>query len=304
MTYCAKITTKKLQYGTCTVRLPFKDPNVEYGNTRQVAAARLTQLERRFAMDTKLQQKYQEFLDEYLEMGPMRKVHKSDYNQGKYYIPHQPVVKEESLTTKLSNKISLNNNMLTGPRIQQDLVIILQLWTNGSEWDQPVDEKIKLKWTKIQQQLKTIDNIKIPRWCYATPGKKVELYGFCDASEKAYGAVIYCRAQDSDKTYRVTLLQAKSKEAPNKQKTTLPRLELCAALLLTQLMEKVIKAMNFNEGEVYSWTDSMITLDWIKEEADRWKTFVANRVSEIQKLLPQAKWNHVITNQNPADIVS
>ncbi|XP_026331254.1 uncharacterized protein LOC113238635 [Hyposmocoma kahamanoa] len=133
-----KETTVRNEDRTYTVRLPFKDPNVEYGNTRQIAVARLMQLERRFAMDTKLQQKYQEFLDEYLEMGHMRKVHKSDYYQGKYYIPHQPVIKEESLTTKLrtvfdastksSTKISLNDNMLTGPRTQQDLVIILLRW--------------------------------------------------------------------------------------------------------------------------------------------------------------------------------
>ncbi|XP_026331252.1 uncharacterized protein LOC113238634 [Hyposmocoma kahamanoa] len=183
-------------------------------------------------------------------------------------------------------------------------IITQELFTNSTEWDQPVDEKIKHKWTEIQQQLKTIESIKIPRWCYVTPSKKVELHGVCDASEKAYGAVIYCRVQDSDKTYRVTLLQAKSKVALNKQRTTLPRLELCAVLLLAQLMEKVIKTMNFIEAEVYCWTDSMITLGWIKGEANRWKTFVANRVSEIQKQLPQAKWNHVITSQNPADIIS
>lgn len=84
-----------------TVKLPFKNRNVDYGNSRKKAIARLLQLERKFNKDQNLQKRYQEFLDEYLEMGHMRKVTSNDYYQGKYYIPHQPVIKEDSLTTKL-----------------------------------------------------------------------------------------------------------------------------------------------------------------------------------------------------------
>jgi hypothetical protein len=48
----------------------------------------------------------------------------------------------------------------------------------------------------------------------------------------------------------------------------------------------------------------MITLAWIKGESHRWKTFVANRVSEIQDITNKDQWNHVRSEDNPADILS
>ena len=50
------------------------------------------------------------------------------------------------------------------------------------------------------------------------------------------------------------------------------------------------------------WTDSMIVLAW-DASPDRWKTFVANRVAEIQSL-SRGDWNHVPSEENPADILS
>jgi len=45
-------------------------------------------------------------------------------------------------------------------------------------------------------------------------------------------------------------------------------------------------------------------LAWIKGEPSRWVQFVANRVTEIQQLTVQARWNHVNSKENPADIIS
>lgn len=123
------------------MRLPFKDSNVNLNldsDSRKKAAARLLQLERPLVKNDNLRQQYVAFMNEYLRMGHMRKVDKKNYNLGKYYIPHQAVIKEDSLTTKLrvvfdassknSTKMSLNDNMFKGPRLQQDLSTILLRW--------------------------------------------------------------------------------------------------------------------------------------------------------------------------------
>lgn len=48
----------------------------------------------------------------------------------------------------------------------------------------------------------------------------------------------------------------------------------------------------------------MIAIEWINAIPIKWQTFVANRVSEIQELLPATKWKHVMSQQNPADCAS
>lgn len=48
----------------------------------------------------------------------------------------------------------------------------------------------------------------------------------------------------------------------------------------------------------------MIVLAWLAQEPTSWKTFVSNRVSEIQGLTNSATWSHVISEENPADFIS
>ncbi|GFX63436.1 integrase catalytic domain-containing protein [Trichonephila clavipes] len=52
------------------------------------------------------------------------------------------------------------------------------------------------------------------------------------------------------------------------------------------------------------WTDSTITLAWIKTEPHKLKTFVSNRVAEIQALSKDYNWKHVSSKNNPADLIS
>ena len=63
----------------------------------------------------------------------------------------------------------------------------------------------------------------------------LNLLGVFDASEDAYAGVIYLRLSDSDGNVHISLVTAKIKVAPIKL-LTIPRLELCGAHLLTQLV--------------------------------------------------------------------
>ena len=85
------------------------------------------------------------------------------------------------------------------------------------------------------------------------------------------------------------------------------RLELCGAHLEIKLLTKikdVLELSTLPQPEIYGWTDSTIVLQWIAQLPRTWTSFVANRISEIQQILPRANWNHVKSNSNPADCAS
>jgi len=68
---------------------------------------------------------------------------------------------------------------------------------------------------------------------------EIQLHGFCDSGEKAYGACLYLRSVNQKGEVITKLLCSKSRVAPVK-KITLIRLELCGALLLAQLIQKTV----------------------------------------------------------------
>ena len=101
------------------------------------------------------------------------------------------------------------------------------------------------------------------------------------------------------------MLSAKAKLALLKAQS-IPRVELCAALLDCKLMQAVsesLSKLSLHIEQVYAWTDSTIVLSWLAAEANCWSTFVANRVAKIQEV-DFLKWSHVGTHDSPPDIAS
>ncbi|GFW03283.1 uncharacterized protein TNCV_463971 [Trichonephila clavipes] len=75
---------------------------------------------------------------------------------------------------------------------------------------------------------------------------------------------------------KVCLVTSKSRVSPLKQ-ISIPRLELCGAVLATKFMKKVKEALNLQITAVQFWSDSTIVISWIHRESRELKTFVANR---------------------------
>ncbi|RLU26191.1 hypothetical protein DMN91_002357 [Ooceraea biroi] len=116
-------------------------------------------------------------------------------------------------------------------------------------------------------------------------------------------AVIYLVAHSPSTGATTTLICSKTKVAPLKR-LTIPRLELTAALLLAKQIRYVQATLNMDIKETYMWTDSQVALTWIKTHASRWKDYVRNRVSQIQKLSADAHWRFVPGSGDPADCAS
>lgn len=159
-----------------------------------------------------------------------------------------------------------------------------KLWVKGVCCDEPLREPIVNTWHNLRDDIYKIDHITIKRWT-GYNNESLELHGFCDASTLAYAAAVYTRIKQPNGQYVTTLLTAKTRVAPLKQ-ISVPRLELCGAVLLAELLNKTKQDLKIPESSITAWTDSTITLHWIRAEPRNWKTFVANRVSTIQQLLP------------------
>ncbi len=128
----------------------------------------------------------------------------------------------------------------------------------------------------------------------------LQLHGFCDSSQVAFAGVVYIRATCTDTSVSTTLVIAKSKVAPLKNQT-IPKLELCSAVLLRKLLSTVNRELNIDLKDVFAWSDST---GWINTSPHRLKTYVANRVVSIVDRIPANHWRHVSSPDNPADLGS
>lgn len=178
------------------------------------------------------------------------------------------------------------------------------LWIAGTGWDESPPIDIVNAWLSFIKQLPLLSECVFPRHIFSM-ADSIELHGFADASERAYAGCVYIRCKCSDNQTRVFLVLAKTRVAPLKR-LSIPRLELMAALLLSQLISKVMLAYGdrIHFHHVYAWSDSTIVLAWLRSSPHEWKTFVSNRTSDILSRVPASCWRHVPSFDNPADSAS
>lgn len=127
---------------------------------------------------------------------------------------------------ELSFKITLKKEtlrltqrvMLSETESLFDPLGFLALWLSTFSWDDKLPEHLKQEWNIIRSLLSKCSTMRVPRWMgYSTHNRHVSLHGYCDASEKAYAAVLYLRTVLEDETVEVQLVTAKTKIAPLKQ---------------------------------------------------------------------------------------
>ncbi|GFX95577.1 integrase catalytic domain-containing protein [Trichonephila clavipes] len=190
---------------------------------------------------------------------------------------------------------------LIGPIVTKAKIFIQELWKIKLDWSEQLPPDAMEEWMNFYQKLAKVNNFKIPR-CILLPATiRIEIHGFSDASERAYAAVVYIKCFNESGQSQTRLLCSKSRVAPLK---TLTILELSAALLLSRLVKKVVPILQLSIHKIWMWTDSTIALAWIKTEPHKLKTFVSNRVAEIQALSKDYHWKHVSSKNNPADLIS
>jgi hypothetical protein len=170
-------------------------------------------------------------------------------------------------------------------------------------WDEVLPEEYHPAWKEWYQSLSCLQHIKIPRSYTSAPlseASRIELHVFCDASVHGIAAVCYLRCIQPDGKICVSFVFGKAKLAPS-HATTIPRLELCAAVLAVEITQLVTEEQAVKPDSITYYSDSKVVLGYITNETRRFYVYVSNRVERIRKSSSPEEWRYVPTHLNPAD---
>lgn len=171
-------------------------------------------------------------------------------------------------------------------------------------WDEPIQQRYKVRWMNFFAELYKLEKLKIRR---AMKSKDAvgnpTLIIFSDGSKDAYGAVAYVRFMTLSGNFDSFIIMAKNKIAPSKQ-TSIPRIELCAAVMSCRLRMKIVSELDWKFEKVYHIVDSEIVRAQIQKDSHKFKSFVGTRVAEIQRESDPNDWWWVSSQNNPADMLT
>lgn len=129
-------THSRTAAGNYVVKLPFKEDAGALGSCYKAAQKRLFALENKFQRDKTFQQQYRQVMSEYVTQGHIERVpiNELQKQENVYYLPHHAVIKDSTTTPlrpvfdascKSTSGTSLNDHLLIGPKLQDNLFGIL-----------------------------------------------------------------------------------------------------------------------------------------------------------------------------------
>lgn len=140
---------------------------------------------------------------------------------------------------------------LIAPVVISAKIFLQEMWFRKLEWDDTLPADLLDWWSSYFAGLVRLREISIPRWtmqCPETLG--LGLHGFADESNRAFAAAVYLRVLNTMDQASITLLASKTKVAPIKT-VSAPRLELCAAVLLSRLIRYVQASLGIEHAPIH-----------------------------------------------------
>lgn len=165
------------------------------------------------------------------------------------------------------------------PVTVQGKALIRELTSEQCGWDDPLPPEKEQYWRAWRESLKDLEQLCIPRTYVPvslSSTQRREICVFSDASTMAIAAVAYLRVVDSAGQCHLGFLMGKVKLAP-RPAHTVPRLELCAAVLAVEMAELISHELDLDIQTVKFYTDSKIVLGYIHNTSHRFYVYVANR---------------------------
>ena len=188
----------------------------------------------------------------------------------------------------------------------QGKLFLRKMSSSSVDWDEPLSPEHQDEWRAWKESLHHLEDVQVPR-TYSTASlsesTNKEVHVFSDASEKAIAAVAYLKTTAEDGGSQLGFLIGKAKVAPTSGHT-IPRLELCGAVLAVEIAEIVSDQLGISPACMHFHTDSKVVLGYINNQTKRFYTYVANRIHRIRAFTTPDQWSYIVTDKNPADLAT
>ena len=80
---------------------------------------------------------------------------------------------------------------LIGPVLDKANLFLQALGKLETSWDEAIPLQLHHAWNDFESQLVQLQQLRIPRRIQCTEEITIQVHGFCDANQKAYGACVY-----------------------------------------------------------------------------------------------------------------
>lgn len=195
---------------------------------------------------------------------------------------------------------------LAAPVTIKGRLLLRELANGVKDWDTPLSEDKISTWETWKMSLQDLSSLKVPR-CYIpeslSKSSYSELCVFSDASSWAIAAVAYLKVVTEQGICKVGFVLAKAKLSPQPE-PTIPRLELCGAVLAVEIAELILDELDYKPNAVKFYCDSKVVLGYICNNTKRFYVYVHNRVHRIRQTTTPEQWHYVVSEQNPADLAT
>lgn len=142
------------------------------------------------------------------------------------------------------------------------------MFRHSTGWDDPLTDELQPKWECWKNDLVHLETVNIPRsYAPADFGRvtKTEIHDFSDASTSGYGQCSYLRLKNEEGDIHCALVIGKSPVTPTKV-TTIPRLELTAAVVSVKASNVLKEELRYADFEEFFWADSKVILGYINND--------------------------------------
>ena len=192
---------------------------------------------------------------------------------------------------------------LTGKLLQRRILQANNETGGTLGWDDKLPEEFRTEWDAWMQEIRRLSSVKVRRTYRPHdfgPVRRSELHVFTDASQESIGYVLYLRQFGEGVDASVAFVFGNSRVAP-RSATTIPRLELCAAVAAAQCTQYTLSEIDLQVDLVRYYTDSLVVKGYLNNKKKRFSRFVTSRVSRILASSTPDQWVYVPSNLNPAD---